>query len=479
MHRNRTMSPLILAILAAGVAGSAVAQPPSAPIRIPASATAPPASLTLDATIRAEVIDSLEACLIENYVEADTARMIASLLDRKKTSGAYDAITDPRRLCEVVTDDLRKLNGDLHLSLRYEPNRTGPPTMIVMGGGPGATPATPGAPAPRDTVDPQIARAPWFRTAQRQNYGLSKLEILPGNVGYLKIDGFMGAPGSDAVVADAMRFVERTDAVIIDVRENHGGSGEMSHLTFSHFLPAEPVATIKVKSRATAEPEVMHSLAQVPGPRRPDVPLYVLTSRATGSAAEEFTFVLKNLGRATIVGERTAGAGHMVNAFDLPRGFVAGVSITRVSDARTGREWEQVGVQPDMAVAPDHALAVAHAAALRTLSEVTDDPQRRRELEWQSEWMEAKDRAEPVNADQLVAAPGAYEGDRTITARDGRLYFQRGPLNGELIPIGDRRYLMNGTARLTFDEGSPAPALLIERLDGSSSRCARTGAAAR
>jgi len=60
----------------------------------------------------------------------------------------------------------------------------------------------------------------------------------------------MGAPGAEEVVASALRFLERTDAVIIDVRDNPGGSGMMSHYIFSHFLPAEPVA----RSRSRAGP---------------------------------------------------------------------------------------------------------------------------------------------------------------------------------------------------------------------------------
>src|SRR5262249_8376863 len=183
-------------------------------------------------------------------------------------------------------------------------------------------------------------------------------------------------------MAAALRFLERTDAMIIDVRRNPGGSGVMSHLLFSHFLPAESVPTIRVKSRAAPEPEIRHSVVDVPGPRRPQVPLYVLTSRRTGSAAEEFSFVLHNLHRATLVGERTAGAGHMVNFVDVPQGFVLGVSITRVSDPKTGAEWEAVGVPVDKAVDADRALTVAQQDALHLLPDRAPDPDRTRRLQW-------------------------------------------------------------------------------------------------
>src|SRR6185503_2570355 len=122
------------------------------------------------------------------------------------------------------------------------------------------------------------------------------------------------------------------------------------------------------------------SVAEVPGPRRTEVPLYVITSRNTASAAEEFSFVLKNLKRATLVGDRTAGAGHMVGGYPLPYGFVAGVSITRVSDPRTGAEWEGIGVQPDKRVPAEQALAVAHGMALRAAAQRAQSDDKRRTL---------------------------------------------------------------------------------------------------
>lgn len=465
MRRDRTIvsrsSALLIAAALFGLVGTSAAQPPSAPIRIPD----PSNSTTLNQAMRAEVIDSLTACVLREYVEADTARMIAREIRTQQEGGAYDQFTSPARFAEAVTRDLRRINGDLHLSLRYSPGGPGGGGPVVIGAG-----------APGDSAGSGPTLSRWFPSARRQNYGLSRVEVLPGNVGYLETRGFMEAPGMEEVMASALRFLERTDAVIIDVRENHGGSGGMSHLLFSHFLPAEPVPTIEVRSRASETPMIRHSLTDVPGPRRPDVPLYVLTSRGTGSAAEEFTFVLRNLGRATIVGERTAGAGHMVNAFDLPYGFVAGVSITRVSDPRTGLEWERVGVLPDLPVDADRALAAAHGAALRKLAG-SADPDRRRELDWLAEWVESKERGAAVTAGQLSNFPGTYEGERAVTVGNGRLFFRRGPIAGELIPTGDGRFVLDGTARLTFSDGVPARSLTIERLDGSSSVCPRTGPA--
>jgi C-terminal processing protease CtpA/Prc len=160
------------------------------------------------------------------------------------------------------------------------------------------------------------------------------------------------------------------------------------------------------------------------------VPLYLLVSRGTGSAGEEFSFVLKNLGRAVLVGDRTAGAGHMVGMFSLPAGFAAGVSITRVSDPKTGREWEGIGVQPGLRVAPERALAVAQAAALRGLAAQAADAAARARYEMLVEWVEARDaiasgRTRPPDPARLAALAGPYEGERNVGFEGGRLVFRR------------------------------------------------------
>ncbi|MDX2056335.1 MAG: S41 family peptidase [Gemmatimonadales bacterium] len=403
-------------------------------------AQAAPVPPRLSADVRAAVIDSAVARLARTYVEADTGRMIGDRIKARLAAGAYDRLDNPAQFAEAVTTDLRSLNGDLHLSLRYTPPGGGGPSGS---GGPGG-------------ADPRL-----------QNFGLGRLEILDGNVGYLEITGFMGAPGYQDAVVDALRFLARTDAVIIDVRRNPGGSGEMSHFVFSHFLGATPVSTIRVSRRAPAPPVVRQSLGEVPGPRRPDVPLFVLTSRATGSAAEEFSFVLKNRKRATIVGTRTAGAGHMVTSAPVGHGFVIGLSITRVSDPETGREWEQVGVQPDRDVAADAALVEAHSEAVRAIRPTVGEGGRGRALDRLLAALDARRRPVAVDPARLARFVGRYEG-RAVTLVDGRLRYARreGGLAEELVPLGGDRFAL-GAVRIGFEERGGTVLVTIEQPDGT------------
>ncbi|MBK5257575.1 MAG: S41 family peptidase [Vicinamibacteria bacterium] len=391
----------------------------------------------LTAEVRASVLDRVLERLNDTYVDPEAAGAIASAIRARREAHAYDGITNASQFGEAVTHDLRSMNGDLHLGLRYSPEASAP-----------SRPASP------------------FGDPRELNFGMGRAEILDGNVGYLEITGFTGGDYRDAVV-DALRFLSRTDAMIIDVRRNGGGASDMSHFIFSHFLGEKPVPTIDVRSRRSSEPQHRFSLADVPGPRRPDVPLYLLTSQGTGSAAEEFSFVLKNLHRATIVGRRTAGAGHMVAQIPVGNGFTASLSVTRVSDPQTGLEWEQVGVQPDIAVDPEQALFAAHAAALKTVLTVTRDANRSPLLTRLLETVEARARgASPVGKSPNRLA-GAYEG-RAVAVRAGQLWYSRraGGLSEPLVFLGEDRYAL-GAQRLRFAESGGIMALTVEQADGT------------
>jgi hypothetical protein len=395
----------------------------------------------LTPAIRSAVIDSIAAKLERIYVEPDTGRMIGQSLQAKLEAGAYDKLDNPAQFAEMVTRDLRALNGDLHLGLRYSPT---PPAGALPGGSP-----------------------PRRMDGRRQNFGLGKVEILDGNVGYLEITGFMGLPGYQDVVVDALRFLSRTDAVIIDLRRNGGGSGEMSHFVFSHFLDSVPVNTISVRRRPPAQPVVRQSLAAVPGPRRTATPLYLLTSRNTASAAEEFSFVLKNQKRVTTVGGRTAGAGHMVTSTAAGHGFTVSISITRVSDPVTGKEWEGTGVAADIAVPVEQALTAAHAAALRSIITGMKDEQETGYLTRLLVSLDARREPRAVDPTRLARYAGSYEG-RVVSVAGGRLHYARreGGLSEVLVPLSDTRFAL-GATQLQFEEQGGSIRLIIEQSDGT------------
>jgi hypothetical protein len=402
-------------------------------LRAQSSAPAPEA---LDARARREVVDTIAAQFRRHYLDADTGQLIAEHMRQRAAGGAYDTVTDRYRFAALLTKDLGAINHDGHLSVHYAP---GQPTYPV--GADGIKLAGPPGPVPPDVVEDE----------RRIHYGIAQLDVLPGNIGYMDLRGFAESPaGYDAMVA-ALRYLEPTDAIIIDLRRNEGGSGDMSNFLISHFVGADSILSLRVINRSGHERVDRWTLAKVPGPRRPTVPLYLLTSRATGSAGEDFAFVLSNLHRATLIGDRTFGAGHNNAFLASGHGFVTSISVTRVMDPQTGKEWEGIGVRPTVPVDPEQALLVAHIRAVERLTAAATGPQRD-QLAAIHETLDAELHPRVVPLPGLKRYAGRYGDGRSIAVVDGRLAFRTRPgfLSDRLVAIGDSVFAFDVSNRITF-----------------------------
>jgi C-terminal processing protease CtpA/Prc len=93
--------------------------------------------------------------------------------------------------------------------------------------------------------------------------------------------------------------------------------------------------------------------------------VYVLTSNRTFSGAEEFSYNLKNLKRATIIGETTGGGAHPGGMVRLHEHFGMFIPRGRAINPITKTNWEGTGVKPDVEVPAAQALHVARLAALK------------------------------------------------------------------------------------------------------------------
>jgi hypothetical protein len=393
-----------------------------------ASAQSPPARLASAAPLSTSdiraVVDTVSSQIERTYVDSDTAKLIANTLRARLRSGAYASAPDGNRLAELMTKDLRSVNGDLHLGVRF-------------------TPPMPGA-APKNIGPPAFL-------GRQQHYALGRIDVLPGNIGYLELTGFAIDSEAESMVVAALEYLKSTDAIILDLRRNRGGSGELSNFLISHFTTADTAASLRITSRDPQMTYTRYTLAHVPGPRRPDVPLYVLTSRGTGSAAEDFAFVLQNLKRATIVGDRTAGAGHNVTMVPSGFGFATSISITRVADPKTGKEWERIGVQPDVRVDPAIALDSAQILALNMLEAKAPSEDRQR-LAFLRETRSARMHPHVVAGATLEEYAGEYDGDRRVRAANGKLLYEPavGAPADTLVAVSDSVFAASTQSRLTF-----------------------------
>lgn len=285
------------------------------------------------------LLESALALLTRNYIFPDKAAEIAAAVRARHDAGEYDGL-DEAALGERVTALFDELSGDKHLRLR--------PT------------AHPGAETPTsDDVE-----AAWEAHLVRTNHGIAKVTRLPGNVGLIELTNIATPTHASAAIGAAMTLVANTHALIFDNRPNRGGSPDGVQLWHSHLFPDSDTHLNDIFSGETGQTRQYWTLPSVPGPRYLDRPVWNLTSAATFSAGEEFSYNLKALKRATLVGETTRGGAHPTEVFPLSPTFEITVPIARSINPVTKTNWEGTGVAPDIAVPADEALDVAYKAAL-------------------------------------------------------------------------------------------------------------------
>ncbi len=382
----------------------------------------------IDAAIRGAIVDSICAAIDSIYVDQEGAERIVVFLKAELARGAYEELTDPVELAQRLEQDAQTTHHDNHFGIR---------AMLPLD------------PSAAEQVDNPRETQAFLRRQRERNYGFQKVEILPGNIGYLQLNEFAHIEGTDAAEAAiaAMNFLANTHALIIDLRQNGGGAASMIRLLASYLFD-ERVHLINWYERAIDETVQSYTLDHVPGRRLADVPVYVLTSRFTGSAAEEFTFDLKNLERATVVGDTTAGAGNTVaSEFFSFDGFRMGIRLPygRAYNPENGEGWEGVGVRPDIAVSSDRALLAARADALTTLRAAATEEDTRFALEWALADVEAELDPVELTPSQLEQYVGRYGPRRIILDDDGALYYQRedrprhrlAPMGDDLFQVGD------------------------------------------
>jgi hypothetical protein len=169
-----------------------------------------------------------------------------------------------------------------------------------------------------------------------------------------------------------------------------------------------------------------------------DTKLYVLTSSYTFSGAEEFTYNLKNMKRATIIGETTGGGAHPVDRH-LYANLNFGIQIPfgRAVNPITGTNWEGTGVKPDLDVPQAQAFDAAYVQALEDLMNDEKDEGKKKMLAWTADGLKAKMNAAVLTEEQLRQYAGSF-GPRKITLENGSLQYQReGRPKFKMVPMGN------------------------------------------
>jgi len=284
----------------------------------------------LDAASRGRVIDAMGRLLVAGYVDPDVGRAMAAELRRRELRREYRAIHDGQDLALKFTDDLRSVSHDRHLEVRF--------SYVVQ---------------PPDLLAPDPVQE--SKRLAAINCGFVKVEHLRPNVGYVKLDGFENAKLCGPTASAAMNFIANSDALILDLRDNHGGGGGMPEYLASYLFGTRTHLDDLYSRTTGATTEVWTSL-DVPGQKFIDKPLFVLTSRETFSAAEYFANVLRNLRGARLVGETTGGGAHLNEFRRVDAHFTLRLPTGR---PLTKIDWEGTGLAPDVPVPAAGAFEIA------------------------------------------------------------------------------------------------------------------------
>jgi retinol-binding protein 3 len=283
-----------------------------------------PAVLTPDS--RKELVEAVAKAVADAYVYPELGRKMADAVRAKLKAGEYDNIDDDAALALQLTEDMRAISNDRHLGVRPEaprPDKPDRPDLLGVAG---------------------------------DNYAFRKVEVLSDNIGYVRFDAFVEDPAAYEVASGALAFVAHCDALIFDMRNNHGGSPDSIRYITSYLFDKRTHLNDMIDRDGKVVAEYW-TLDSVPGQRlAPDLPVFVLTSSHTFSGAEEFCYNLQNLKRATIVGETTGGGAHPVRGVRVNERIVAAVPFMRACNPISKKNWEGTGVQPEVSTSSSEAL---------------------------------------------------------------------------------------------------------------------------
>jgi len=301
----------------------------------------------------ASLILGINAKIRQHYIYPDIAERICLNLDQHLESGAYEGISEGEFLAYALTTHLQEINHDQHLWVRWHPD-------------------------PLPEFEGPLYQDPlWMddqhQAAKSENYGFHKAKILIGNVGYLDIRKFYRLEWGREAAIEALDFQVNSNAIIFDLRRCEGGYSDMVTFFSSHLFSEKAIHLHSIYWRDEDLVQEYWTDADVPGPRLDDLPLYLLTSKDTFSAGEQFASNLKTHQRAVLIGETTAGGANPGASYRLNSHFELFIPIGRAFDPHTNQNWESTGISPDIPAHPDDALKVAHRNALIEIISAAED----------------------------------------------------------------------------------------------------------
>lgn len=351
-------------------------------------------------TVR-EAIEKIE----DYYVIKEKVPGFIAALKANLDAGRYD-VTDVEVFIALLNEDLKKISNDRHMTFWRDPELN--KAMHA---------------APDDSEENPELDAIYNAEALADNFGFASVDRLPGKIGYLEFISFWAeTPGAEEKTRAAMELLHGSSAVIIDLRKNGGGHPWIGRLIQSYFFD-KPTLVWRFYDREKDELTEGWTASPVPEKSLSEVPLYVLTSGRTASAAEEFAYATKAFKIGTVVGQRTVGAAYRTGSFPIGNDFILRISIAAPISPVTNGNWEGTGVDPDIKVDATDALLVAQIHALEVLKSERAGEDDVFDLDWALMEVRAQLSPPQLSERELKGFVGTY-GSRKIAYEKWNLFYQ-------------------------------------------------------
>lgn len=406
------------------------------------------------------IIDTALGLLKQNYIFPEKAKVVDNAIQKKWKSGHYDTLTAREDFLKAFNHDLELFSNDRHVNIFLDPVRV---QQIRAAG---------------SKSDNPVFAAAFLERVKFENYMVRTARRLEGNIGYLKFDQFVDLRLSKPTLVAAMNFLNNSNAIIVDLTENGGGNANTVHFLVNYFLPDSAFLSEFYSRLTNTTTPIFTEGDPLINKFTDDIPLYILTSKRTSSAAEAFAYTLQSFKRAVVVGDTSNGEANPGYPFAINDDLWMMIPTSVNKNAITKTNWQGVGVIPDVNIPSSKALSLALTNAYETLAK-RSNPRRKYNYEWLADATRADVEPIPYNLNDLKSIAGDYADERHIQLENGDLFYYRKNASGKkkLIPLRKDLFMLDGVNyfRVRIVRNEKLAVVAMEGLydDGNNDRSAR------
>lgn len=354
------------------------------------------------------IIEKAISLLQENYIYPERVKNIENFLIGKLKSSGYTGIVKPEDFLQSLNNDLEREGKDHHLNISFGPDRVKQIKLDQQNEKDGK----------KETLSEN-----WLQRMKYENFRLRKVERLDGNIGYFNFLNFAPVVPAKESIAGAMNFLQFSSAIIIDLRENGGGYSETMSFLLSYFLKDSlQIGEFRHRKGNQIEKTYVPADAMI-NKILEDIPVYILVSNKTSSAAEGFSYTLQQFKRAVIVGEQTKGEGNPGELFIINEFLYMMIPTIESRNPITGKGIDGIGVTPDIRISSDKAYNKALLEICTQLSKTIPIKELKQLYEWQIPVLENELNPEPLTEIIISAIVGDYAEGRRIVYENCNIYY--------------------------------------------------------